>query len=146
MISFDTNIAVYALNRTMLEHGRAYEFLAGLADHEAVVVSEQVLVELYLLIRNPSVFANPYSPMDAVTVSQRYRTNPRWRLVECEDVMGDVWKRACKPGFARRRIIDARLALTLRRAGVTEFATGNVKAFQDFGFERVWDPTAEPDR
>ena len=42
--------------------------------------------------------------------------------------------------FARRRIIDARLALTLRAAGVTDLATRNIKDFTDFGFNRVWDP------
>ena len=39
-----------------------------------------------------------------------------------------------------RRIYDARLAQSLRRQGVTELATGNVKDFQDFGFARVWNP------
>jgi hypothetical protein len=30
------------------------------------------------------------------------------------------------------------LALWLRRQGVTEFATANVKDFEGFGFDRVW--------
>ena len=55
-------------------------------------------------------------------------------------VMGEVWRHAAAPVFARRRIIDARLALTLRAAGVTNLATRNVKDFTDFGFDRVWDP------
>lgn len=40
----------------------------------------------------------------------------------------------------RRRLFDARLALTLRHRGVHEFATRNVNDFSDFGFSRVWDP------
>jgi len=59
-------------------------------------------------------------------------------------VMGEVWRYAAAEVFARRRIIDARLALTLRAAGVTEFATCNVKDFADFGFDRVWDPLQTP--
>ena len=143
MISFDTNIAVYALNRAMPGHGRAYDFLSRLSDHDGVIVCELVLVELYLLIRNPAVFVKPYSSADAVEVCRRYRSNPRWRIVECEDVMDQVWTIAGDPGFARRRIVDARLAFTLLRAGVTELATRNVQDFRGFGFERVWDPTAE---
>ena len=54
--------------------------------------------------------------------------------------MRDVWVLAAESGFARRRIIDARLALTLRHHGVTEFATRNVRDFESFGFERVWSP------
>ena len=42
--------------------------------------------------------------------------------------------------FARRRIFDARLALTLRQGGVTHFATANVKDFEGWGFEKVWNP------
>jgi hypothetical protein len=30
--------------------------------------------------------------------------------------------------------------LTLRRQGVTDFATANVKDFKGFGFRRVWNP------
>jgi toxin-antitoxin system PIN domain toxin len=141
MISFDVNIIIYALNMAMPEHARAHAFLTELADDDRVVVAEQTLVELYLLIRNPSVFPNPYSPADAVAVCQVYRANPKWKLVECEQVMEEVWKRARKPNFARRRIMDARLALALASAGVKEFATRNIKDFRDFGFDRVWDPT-----
>jgi len=141
MISFDTNIIVYALNSSMDEHARAYAFLAELAEDDRVVVAEQTLVEVYLLIRNPAVFPKPYSAKDAVEVCQAYRANPKWKLIECERVMEDVWGRAAKPGFPRRRVIDARLAFTLIRSGVEQFATHNIRDFEDFGFRRVWDPT-----
>jgi hypothetical protein len=52
-------------------------------------------------------------------------------------LQNEVWRHAAAPVFARRRIIDARLALTLRAAGVTNLATRNVKDFTDFGFDRV---------
>jgi predicted nucleic acid-binding protein len=37
-------------------------------------------------------------------------------------------------------VVCARLALTLRHHGVTEFATANPRDFQGFGFTRVWNP------
>ena len=37
-------------------------------------------------------------------------------------------------------MFDARLALTLRHHGVTEFATRNEAHFTHFGFTRVWNP------
>ena len=140
MISLDANIIIYSLNKTMSEHDRAWSFLLQLSDSHDVVIAEQTLVEVYLLIRNPAVFPHPYSSMEAAHVCEGYRANPRWRLVECMPVMGEVWRRVAAPAFARRRIIDARLALTLRAAGVTDLATRNVKDFADFGFDRVWDP------
>ena len=54
--------------------------------------------------------------------------------------MAEVWKKAASPAFARRRVFDARLGLSLVRQGVTEFATRNVPDFRDLGFTRVFDP------
>ena len=54
--------------------------------------------------------------------------------------MDQVWKLAGSRDFAFRRIIDARLALTLRHHGVTELATTNEKDLAGFGFRRVWNP------
>jgi toxin-antitoxin system PIN domain toxin len=139
-ISFDANIIIYSLNTIIPEHDQARSFLLELSERDDVVIAEQVLVEVYLLIRNPVVFPNPYSSKDAAQVCESYRSNPHWRLVECMPVMREVWLHAAATAFARRRIIDARLALTLRAAGVTELATRNVKDFSGFGFERIWDP------
>jgi predicted nucleic acid-binding protein len=71
------------------------------------------------------------------------RANPRWALIETAPVMEKVWTIAAQPGIARRRAFDARLAFTLRHHGVQRFATRNVKDFDGFGFERVWDPLTE---
>jgi hypothetical protein len=69
-----------------------------------------------------------------------YRSNPHWRLIENAPVMEGVWPVAGQMGFARRRIIDLRLARTLQHHGVTELATANVKDFEGLGFGRVWNP------
>ena len=47
-----------------------------------------------------------------------------------------------QPNIGRRVVFDARLALTLRHHGVTEFATRNEIHFTGFGFARVWNPLA----
>ena len=54
--------------------------------------------------------------------------------------MSAVWQDAAATGFARRRIIDVRLACTLLAHGVTDFATVNERDFQGLGFARVWNP------
>jgi len=140
----DTNIITYSLNRSMPEHSRSRQFLEELTRREDVALCEQVLIEVYLLTRNPTVFPHPYSAPEAAAVCERYRASPTWRLIECMPVMQEVWKQAAQPTFARRRIIDVRLALTLRAGGVTEFATRNTADFAGLGFQRVWDPLAEP--
>lgn len=139
-LSVDTNIFVYALNRNSDVHEPARSFLESLASRTDVVIAELTLVELYLLIRNPTIFPNPYPASQAVEACRAFGRNPHWRIVECRPVMERVWDVAGAPRFARRRIIDARLALTLRAAGVSEFATRNTVHFAGLGFERVFDP------
>jgi toxin-antitoxin system PIN domain toxin len=140
LTSIDTNILLYALNSDCVEHGRARDVVEGLAASQNVVICELVLVELYLLLRNPAVLNRPFEPEDAVAVCLGWRDNPHWRLVESAPIMTEVWKHAGKASFARRKIIDARLALTLRHHGVTTFVTRNANHFADFGFHRVWNP------
>ena len=140
MRSIDTNVLLYALNRDCPEFQRASAVVAELGRSGDVVLCELVLVELYMLLRNPAVLAAPLGSTEAAEVCQRFRANPRWFLVESAPIMDEVWSRARQDGFAHRRIIDTRLALTLRHHGVTELTTRNVDDFRDLGFERLTNP------
>lgn len=140
MIAIDTNVLIYARVASAPWHAQAVSFLQSLADDPGVVMAELVLVEFYLALRNPAVLDPPLDAAAAAVECQFFRQHPRWALVENADVMDAVWGEAAKPGFARRRIIDVRLARTLLSHGVTDFATANVRDFQDLGFRRVWNP------
>lgn len=140
MMSFDTNLAVYAANSDVVEHKLAHQFLQSLGTRRDVVICELMLVELYLKLRNARIFPHPLSACEAASRCERFRDNANWTLVEAASVMDAVWKLASRRDFTIRRIVDARLALTLRHHGVTEFATSNVKDFTGFGFKRVWNP------
>jgi toxin-antitoxin system PIN domain toxin len=142
MLSFDTNIAVHAANTASALHSRAYAFVAALGARRDVAVCELMLVELYLKLRNERIFAKPLGAAQAVAVCERYRSHRAWMLIDSAPVMQEVWRLSAARGFAFRRIIDARLALTLVHHGVSEFATTNVKDFQGLGFDRVWNPLA----
>jgi toxin-antitoxin system PIN domain toxin len=140
MLAFDTNILVYAAHVRFKEYPTAQAFLNSLSNREDVVVCELVLVEVYLKIRSPGIFERPYSAIEAVNYCNQFRTNEAWSFIENAPVMDDVWKHAAQRDFAFRRIIDARLALTLRHHRVNEFATANTKDFEGFGFSRIWNP------
>lgn len=140
MLSFDTNIAVHAANADSPLQGAAYEFIRSLGGQRNVAVCELMLVELYLKLRNEKIFRKPLDAVRAAAVCQTYRRNRAWMLIESAPVMEEVWRLSAGRGFAFRRIIDARLALTLIHHGVRELATTNPRDFQGFGFERVWNP------
>ncbi len=136
----DTNVLFYSMNLDCEENEAAREFISSLTNRKDVVLCDLVLVELYILLRNPAVIPNPLSAKRAAAACLQWRSNPKWRIVESAPVMDKVWQNAKKKSFPRRRIIDTRLALTLLHHGVTEFATRNKKDFLAFGFERVFNP------
>lgn len=142
MIAFDTNILFPALEESHANHNIAREFLGGLATFSRVAICELVLIETYVLLRNPTICRKPLSHPQAIALIEQLRTNPEWRLLDYPGgIMDDVWKHPhTDANIPRRRIFDLRLAITLIHHGVTEFATANVKDFQDLGFKKVWNP------
>lgn len=142
MISIDTNLLLYSLNRDCPEHAGARAFVEDCAGRRDIAIAELVLVELYVLLRNPAVVQKPLGAAEAAALCQAFRRHPRWVVIEAAEVMDRVWAAAASPGAARRRIFDARLAYTLLDNGVDELATRNIRDFDGFPFRRVFDPLA----
>jgi uncharacterized protein len=140
VLSIDTNILLYAHNRDCPEHQPARAFIEQCALRDDVAICELVLMELYQLLRNPAVLASPLDAGDAATACMAWRSNPRWALIENAPVMDKVWHIARRPGISRRAVFDARIALTLRHHGITDFATRNSSDFQGYGFSRLINP------
>jgi len=144
--SIDTNLLLYSYCEASPHHARANAFLASLSEQEDVGLSEFVLSEFYLHLRNPAVLDKPLSPAEAVAVIQSYRKHPRWQVIgfppRSRDIHSALWQQAATANFSRRRIYDVRTALCLRAFGVTKFATANVKDFEGLGFAKVWNPVA----
>ncbi|MBI2892103.1 MAG: PIN domain-containing protein [Deltaproteobacteria bacterium] len=140
MIAVDTNVLFPALETGHESHTSAKAFLAELQPGE-VAVCELVLTEIYVLVRSPATCRRPLGAAQAGELIRRLRSNPAWRLIDYPGgLMDAVWRAAAIPGFARRRVFDARLALTLLHHGVQELATCNVKDFDGLGLARVWSP------
>ncbi len=141
MIGLDTNLLIYARLAGHAYHEKALAFLESLDDDPDVVVAELVLVEYYIALRHPVIVEPPLGPAAAADECEFFRHHPRWRCVEGETgVMEQVWPVVRGKNFARRRIFDVRLAHTLLRAGVTDFATANTRDFKGLGFRKVWNP------
>lgn len=147
MLSIDANLLLYCFSESAPQHGAARRFIEATSAREDVALSEFILSEFYLLLRNPAVLPSPLTAPEAVAVVQSYRRHPRWKVLgfppASREIHAALWEHAATPGVARRRIYDTRSALCLLAFGVTEFATANVKDFEGIGFERVWNPLAE---
>lgn len=147
MISIDANLLLYCYCEASPHHAKAKAFIDSLSSRSDVALSEFILSEVYLHLRNPAVLKSPLDPAEAVGVIQNYRKHPRWRILgfppRSPSLHAALWKAAAQPGFARRRIYDLRIALCLQAFGVTGFATANVKDFENTGFAKVWNPLLE---
>jgi uncharacterized protein len=144
VLSIDTNILLYAYSSAAPQHGAARDFLLRQSARQDVALSEFVLTELYVLLRNPSVLGRPLSAPEAVAAVQAYRAHPHWQVVgfpaDSRALHDQLWSRLASSRTGRRAVFDLRLALCLRACGVQEFATANVEDFQGMGFARVWNP------
>jgi toxin-antitoxin system PIN domain toxin len=140
VISIDTNLLLYSLNRDCPEYAAARAFVEACAARRDVAIAELVLVELYVLLRNPAVVRAPLGAGEAAALCQAFRRHPHWALIDTAEVMDRVWVAAARPDVARRHVVDARLAHTLLDNGVEELATRNSRDFEGFGFRRVFDP------
>lgn len=144
MMSIDTNILFPAVEITNPDHPVALAFMDSVQDREDVAISEFVLLELYVLLRNPVVMPTPMKASAAVDVCETFRRHPRWQIIgfpsESRPFHDELWPKLRVHGFARRRAFDLRLSLSLTQQGVADFATVNVKDFQGMGFRTVWNP------
>ena len=145
MIGIDTNVLFYSLNQKSVFYNSAREYVTkALKDgDQQVVITDYMLMELYNLLRNKAVMDIPLTSPQAVKLVTSYLKSPNVKRAESAPVMDRVWELANSDHFARRRIFDIRLALTLQHHGVTHFATANVKDFQNLGFDKVWNPLIE---
>ncbi len=144
MLSVDTNILLPAVEVENADHETAAAFLGSLQSRGDVAISEFILLELYGLLRNPAVLAKPLSAPKAAEVCEAFRAHPHWQVIgfppDSRAFHNQLWPSLRHKGFARRRAYDLRIALSLLRNGVTEFATVNLKDFEGVGFRRVWNP------
>jgi uncharacterized protein len=141
MISCDTNILFYAHNKDCPEFRAARGFMEKFAESEDFALCELVLVELYVLLRNPKLLPQPLSSKEAVHIIQVLRANPCWRIIDYPgDLMDAIWAYAARADVGRYQIYDARIAITLRHHGVTVFATRNVNHFKALGFDNILNP------
>lgn len=141
MRSCDTNILLYALNTSCQEHAAARKYFDSVVGDHSFAVCELVLVELYVLLRNPKVLKAPLSAKEAAECCLQLRKNPAWRVIDYDTRISDaVWAVCSNTKLSGVSIFDTRLALTLEHHGIKEFATRNVKDFKRFSSLDIINP------
>jgi len=145
MKSGDTNLLLYAMNRGCAEHAAAKAWLDGaLGEPREWIFADQVLFELYRLLRHPKVMAKPLSAKAAVAQIAWFREETGFLHCGYEEARwAGVLKAVAAQGERSGLLVhDAVLAETLRAQGVERFYTRNRSDFVGFGFFEVVNPLA----
>lgn len=142
MNSLDTNVLVYAANADCAEHARARAVVDRmLAEPSAWLVSDQVLWEFYVALRNPRILSKPCGAVKAADMVEFIRSRSGVAHVTYEpDNFSRVLASLRQPSFPYQRTHDTVLAVTLRHHGVETFYTRNTRDFADAGFRRLVNP------
>lgn len=145
MKSGDTNLLLYAMNQGCAEHAQAKAWLeTALGEPREWIFADQVLFELYRLLRHPKVMAKPLTAKAAVAQIQWFREETGFLHCGYEESRWAGVLAALEAQGARSGLLvhDAVLAETLRAQGVTRFYTRNVADFDGLGFFEVVNPLA----
>ena len=138
MLTVDTNILFYSLNKNCVEFGRAHEFMCKHQESRDFAICDLVLVELYVLLRNPRLLAKPMGAKAAVKTVENYRNNPNWKIVDYPgNLTQAILNYAAKPTFRYQRIYDVRIALSLLHHSIDTIATRNTKDFDGLGINTI---------
>lgn len=140
MIGLDTSFLVGLAIREHPAHGECLRlFDEEIRGREgSMALAAQVLAELCHVVTDPRRFEHPLDMAEALELSEQM-----WSAVECRQVPVDgevgalllTWMHTHRLG--RKRLLDALLAATYHRAGVTRVATGDWRDFERFGVFEV---------
>ncbi len=140
MKSLDTNILVYAANRSCPEHKRAYALVEELLSKPAEwIISDQVLFEYMRALCSRAIFSSPVSKDKAIKAVHDFRTRSGASYCAYDATMFEQVLELHKK-TQRDHVFDIVLAVTLKQNGVRQFFTRNIKDFNDLGLPEVINP------
>jgi uncharacterized protein len=140
--SIDTNIFLYAINSDCQEHREAHALILEALERPAGwIIADQVWFELYRLLRNPKVLAEPLDATRAADTIHWYRQKSGWLSCAWEpDMMHKLLPLWRNGQYAPRNSFDLILAVTLASHGVDTFYTRNTRGFEACGFFTLHNP------
>lgn len=140
--SIDTNVLLYAVNSDCIEHADARALVdSALAVPADWIVADQVYIELYRLLRSPTVLERPLDATDATDVIEYYRNHSGWGRCSWDIAYFErLVEHLRSSRISAAGVFDVVLATTLQDAGVTTLYTRNNRDFTYLGWFEVINP------
>ncbi|MBE9224477.1 hypothetical protein IQ264_03185 [Phormidium sp. LEGE 05292] len=132
-IFFDTNVLVYAHDKSASYHTNSAELLKMAVETKIQgVIAEQNMIELYRILTNPTAMkGNALTPSQARDlINGTYLGGTFEVIYPIRSTLDRALQLAVNGNFVSARIFDIRLAALILDANIDYFATYNVSDFQ----------------
>jgi toxin-antitoxin system PIN domain toxin len=141
--ALDTNVLLFASDRSSARHRAAREFLESCAaSPEVLCVAWPTLMGYLRIATHPGIFASPLSPDEAWANIEALLALPQVRVVGEQDGFPDAYRHVTAGTTVRGNLVpDAHLAAVLFQNGVGTLYS-NDRDFRKFESLDVRDPFA----
>lgn len=136
MILVDSNILIYAINRSSPKHTIAQQFLQQ--EKEKLVLAHQNIFEALRVLTHPR-YPKPMkiNPAIEAVISITSNLDVIYPFLETQQLSLELLK---KYKLTSNQIFDGYLVATMLSNGIDKIATDNVKDFQKFKYIKVINP------
>lgn len=144
MFVVDTNILLYAAERSFPEHQRCRDALLEWRQRvDAWYLTWSVVYEFVRVATHPKVFEKPWSAPEAWSFIDALLAAPGLGVLVATERHADVAREVLRelPELRGNLVHDAHTAILMREHGIGEIRTRDTD-FHRFGFLRVVDPLA----
>lgn len=132
----DTNILVYAINKSSPKYKQAQKFLKD--NQGDLIIAHQNILETIKVLTQPK-FSHPMNPKSAIEAVLKIAESCQiiTPIIGTEFIALELIKNSALSG---NRIFDAYLTATALSNNITTIATDNIKDFQKFAEMKVINP------
>lgn len=133
-IFFDTNVLVYAHDRSSTFHTESASLLKLVFDRQIKgIIAEQNIIELYRVLTNSvAMKGKPLTPLQATDlIAKTYRSGIFDIVYPNSSTIDKVMQLAASENIVSAKIFDTRLAALILETNTDYFATYNVKHFKE---------------
>jgi UDP-4-amino-4,6-dideoxy-N-acetyl-beta-L-altrosamine transaminase len=141
MEGIDTNILIYAFDKSSRFHHQAFEFIQDKIQSTQLAIAEFSLFEFYGVITDGRKIGIPMAPAEAWSVIHDFYESQHFVILPCSSAWWrETLKNANHFGVKRNDIYDFLIASTFQENNTPRLYTLNTRDFKNFDFIQAINP------
>ena len=140
-VGVDTNILIYAHDRSSVFADKSVELLSRLRDGGRVAIASLSLLEFFAVMTDGRKIRRPLSPEEASDIIKDFLEADEFLILyDAEEVHKETIAHAATHRISRYRINDVQIAKTFEHHGISTIYTFNIKDFRQFDSIKAINP------